>query len=322
MGNIRMNKKHIIGVFAFAAIAIAGGFLLGRYYFTQIASEDSQRLKIAATLFPVYDIASHISTDSEELVQILPIGASPHTYDPTVKDQIALDGVSVLFTIGLGLDDFALKMAQSVNKDIEIVELYSYVNLAEGEEHHHGEDGAHQEDGTGDHEEEHFDPHYFTSIQGARSIAKVVYETLVEYGQGDKEVYRQNYENYIEQLNTLEAESLDKLSSLARNEIITFHDAFSYMAGELGLEVVATIEPFSGKEPSIEYIANVQSEVSYHGIKALFSEPQLSSTVVGALARDVGVPIYILDPIGGTAGRTTFVENYRANVDALVNALQ
>ena len=41
--------------------------------------------KVAATIFPIYDIARNVAGDKAEVVLITPPGASPHTFEITAE---------------------------------------------------------------------------------------------------------------------------------------------------------------------------------------------------------------------------------------------
>ncbi len=58
---------------------------------------------MAATIFPLYDIARHVAGPVVDVLLILPPGASPHTFEPTPSRVRALAGAQAVFVIGHGL---------------------------------------------------------------------------------------------------------------------------------------------------------------------------------------------------------------------------
>ncbi len=274
--------------------------LLGYVFLSSRGERTSNsQLKVATTIFPAYDIARNVLGDKVDLVQILPVGASPHTYEPTVQDQLKLQGIDVLFVIGHGLDDFAVKLAKSANSRVKIVTLDKYVEYM-GDE---------------------MDPHYFVSINGAKSIARVIDDTMSDIDKSNQQYYNNNTQAYLTQLEDLLVNSRQKLSTLGGSlKIVTFHNAFSFFADELGIEIVATLEPFPGKKPTIEYLSGIEEIIKEQGISAVFSEPQLSGDVVESLSKDLGIKVYTLDPLGGYDKRDSFISNYAENVDTIIKA--
>ena len=72
------------------------------------------RVKVAATIFPLYDIVRQVAGPVADVVLVLPPGASPHTFEPAPSSVRALDGARALFVIGHGLDDWAVRLARGV----------------------------------------------------------------------------------------------------------------------------------------------------------------------------------------------------------------
>jgi zinc transport system substrate-binding protein len=90
--------------------------------------------------------------------------------------------------------------------------------------------------------------------------------------------------------------------------IATVHEAFGYFADAYGLEVAAVFEPFPGLEPSPRFVVEFQKKVRASGIRVVFTEPQLSLDALRPIARDLGVTLAVLDPLGGLPGREGFTE--------------
>jgi len=293
---------------------------------TEVKLPDKAQFKIAATFFPIYDIAKNIAGDKAEVIQILPKGASPHTFEPNIQDQQKISECKLVFMNGFGIDNWVLDLLDenvtqtlppntSVNDapgllqggQIYLVQVSQNIDLLPAEE---------EEDSSG------FDPHIWLNIANAKIIATNISDTLVQLDPANAVYYQNNLQNYQQELqNTLER-SLEKITGLENKQLITFHDAFAYFAKELGLEIAATIEPFPGKEPTAAYLAEVANIINQYGIKVLFKEPQLSDTVVTTLANDYGATVYTLDPEGALPDITTFIELYEYNVDSIVSALK
>jgi zinc transport system substrate-binding protein len=294
-----LTSKNIViaGILLIITLGVGIGFLI-------VKQAPTTKLQVAATIFPVGNIAREIAGDKIQVVTLLPIGASEHTYEPTLQNQQDIKNSRTLFAIGLGLDNWAISLA--TNQNIKVTELNRDVLLLPSAEPEEGE----------------FDPHYWLSITGAKVMAKNIYEQLVAIDPDNFNYYRGNYETYIVELDKALAVAKAELTDIKSNQIITFHEAFSYFAAELDLEVVATIEPFPGKEPTAEYLSEVAEVIETHQVQVLFKEPQLSDAVLNSLARDYNVKIETLDPIGGVTGRSSYIETYLYNVRTIAQALK
>ena len=76
------------------------------YFSNETTIDNNDKPKVAATIFPVYDLVQQIAGEQIEVVQILPTGQSPHTFDPSPSTMIALQNAQRIFSIGHGLDDW------------------------------------------------------------------------------------------------------------------------------------------------------------------------------------------------------------------------
>jgi zinc transport system substrate-binding protein len=97
-----------------------------------------------------------------------------------------------------------------------------------------------------------------------------------------------------------------------------------YFGDRYGLEQVGVVEEFPGKEPSPRYLADLVALAREQEAAAIFAEPQLNSAAAEALAREIGVGVAVLDPIGGpqVPGRETYTALLGWNTRAMVNALR
>ena len=100
------------------------------------------------------------------------------------------------------------------------------------------------------------------------------------------------------------------------------HSAFTYFAKDYGLREVAVIQEFPEKEPTPKHIADVIRAIKTNNIKAVFSEPMVSSKVLDSLARDLGLQVYSLDTLeSGALSPEWYEVRMRANLEVLKTAL-
>jgi ABC-type Zn uptake system ZnuABC Zn-binding protein ZnuA len=55
-------------------------------------------------------------------------------------------------------------------------------------------------------------------------------------------------------------------------------------------------------------------------IKAVFSEPQLPTANLEPLLEDLGLPLFVLDPLGGAARDDSYIKLLRRNVATILRA--
>jgi ABC-type Zn uptake system ZnuABC Zn-binding protein ZnuA len=265
------------------------------------ASQDTHPT-LAATIFPLFDIVRHVAGPAAAVTLMLPPGASPHTFEPTPSQVRALAGARVVFVIGHGLDDWAARLARSTGA-ARVVVVDRGVALRR------------EADGT-------VDPHYWLAPANAKAIARTVAGELEGLVPARRSDIQSALTRYLGQLDAVEAEIRGILADLPTRRIATFHDAFGYFAEAFGLEVAAVFEPDPGREPSPRFVAEFQRKVRAAGVHTLFAEPQLSLDPLRPLARDLGVTLSVLDPLGGVSGRDTYLELLRFNARQVAAAVR
>lgn len=276
-----------------------------------LEKKQDNRIKVAATIFPLYDLVRNIGGEKIEAILILPPGASPHTYEISAAKVKEMQTVKTLFTIGAGVDFWAEKLAQG--DDIKVISLDKSVILVPFKIQGHEHEGKNEKEGL--------DPHYWLSPDNAVIMAQKITKELSSLNPENEKYYQDNLQKFISALEVKNIEWKNKLGQLNKKELVVFHDAWGYFADYFGLEIVATFEPFPGKTPTPKYLIKLQKEVEENNIKSLFVEPQLSKEAISTLAQDLGVGVAILDPIGGLDDRNSYLDLINYNIINIYSAL-
>ena len=307
-----MNKSKLILLLVFILVVVFGVFLAMR------GDKNNINKKVAVTIFPLCDIVKNIAGESVEVACILPPGASPHTFDPSPQEIMKIAGSSAIFSIGNGLDDWSLDFAKSADIEKTVV-VDKNINLIDSVHEHEEEHDADSEHG---HEDGGKDPHYWLSVTNAVLISSQVKDELAILFPENISEFENNLDRYILTLTNLQNEIDLELEELSDRDIATFHNAWGYFGRDHKVNIVATFEEYPGEEPTVEYLKEFQEQIHSSGIRVIFSEPQFSTKPLESIAKDLGVTISVLDPIGGVPGRNSFEALMRFNAENIVEALQ
>ena len=252
------------------------------------------KIKIATTIFPVYDIARNVVGDKIQVIQVVPPGASPHTFEVSPKTATELQGVKAIFKIGNGLDDWIDGVAQSGAPDAPIFILSQGIDLRRFS------DGS-------------VDPHYWLALNNAQTIAKNIFQDILEIDPANKDYYQNNLDAYLIKLDVADKKISATLADVSQKNIAVFHDAWYYFAQRYGLNVVTAFEPFPGKEPTPQYLSQFINDIKKYNLKVVFIEPQFSAQSLEQIAKDQGVNLVLINPAdGGSSGNDdliTLLEN-------------
>ena len=104
--------------------------------------------------------------------------------------------------------------------------------------------------------------------------------------------------------------------------MVLFHPSFLYLLKRYGMKYAGSIEPIPGKEASPQYIIEVTKRIQDLKVRAVFTEPQLARRPAEIVSESAGVPLFELDPNGGTQGKMTYEELMRYNAGVFAKALK
>jgi len=294
-----------------ALAVLAGLTILIRQSSPQKKTTNEEKLVVGATIFPLYDITRNIGGDYVSVVNILPPGASPHTFEPMPSTIKSLQRAKAVFAVGHGLDNWVNQIAESIPGLSEYI-VDSGITLQKSHE---------EEDEHGNEEADAFDPHYWLDVHNAKIIDQNIADKLVELDPAHADAYRANLRRYQGNLDALQAELSEHMAPYAGQDIITFHDGWFYFADAFQLTIAGVFEPSPGKEPTPRYLESLQTAAEEKDIKTVFSEPQFSNETLKPFIKDLGLSLSVLDPLGGVVDRDSYIGLMRYNVDTIANAL-
>jgi zinc transport system substrate-binding protein len=212
-----------------------------------------------------------------------------------------LQGAKVIFTIGKGFDNFINGISDSV-PSAQLYEVSKNVELLAG----NAQEG------------EAVNPHYFLSLENGKIITQNIADYLSQVDPFNQSFYQANATNYKARIDKTATQISNELLNLSSRDLITFHDAWPYFAKEFNLKMVATFEPFPGKEPTPQYLKDLASKIKQYKIKVVFAEVQFSTDVIQQFVKDQNVKMYILDP----EGRYAYIDLFKHNADIIYQALK
>ena len=271
--------------------------------------------QIAATTLPVYQFTLRLTAGTDlQVTRLVTENVSClHDYTLTVRQMRSIEGAEVIVLSGAGLEEF---LGDALSSAETVIDSSAGIELLEGG-HHHNHEGeeVHEEH---HHEHEH-DPHIWLSPACAMEQAKNICAGLSARYPEYAPVFEENLSGLLSDLQALEDYGLEQLSTLSSREILTFHDGFSYLAHEFGIEIVEAIEEESGAEASAKELIHLVEEVRRHDIRAIFVEENGSGSAASIIAAETGVS---LSKLSMAMSGDDYFEAMYANIDALKEALK
>jgi ABC-type Zn uptake system ZnuABC Zn-binding protein ZnuA len=297
----RLRRLAVAGAAVAAASTLAS---------TACGRGDSGRRQVSATVFPLYDLVRRVAGDRLDVNLVLAAGLDPHGYEPRPKDVAALADAGLVFAVGLGLDPWAQRLARSAGAgEARVFELGPLMDpiLAPP-----GLIRA----------EPLIDAHFWTDPVRAQRAVDVIVGALEGLDPEGGPFYRERGQALKRSIQAVHADILRRAQTWSRRRIITFHGSLFYFAARYGLQVVAVVQPVPDAEPTAQHLTALLELLKGPDPPVLFGEPQLDSQLAGALGRETGRPVYVVDPIGGGPHAASYEDLLRGIAHVMDEALR
>ena len=169
-------------------------------------------------------------------------------------------------------------------------------------------------------------PHLWVSPAGAIHQVEQITAGLCALDAANSQLYQQNAANYIAKLQDLRSTMLSELQPFAGAFLITFHEAFPYLAQEFNFSLEGSIEREPDSEPTAKELVetiNLIQEVQTKGQPlALFAELNYASSAAEVIAGETGLTVHQLDPaVTGILDKDAYLRAMEYNTTILKEAL-
>ncbi len=264
------------------------------------------------------DIAQNVAGHRLTIASLLPVGADPHSFEPTPRDarRIADSRAVVINSYGLEplIDELIVSAGSS---DLLVVEAAAGL---QGRTPQPGE-GAFASTG------EEIDPHFWLDPISVVAYVDNIQRGLSAIDPAGAEAYRAQAESYSEQLRELDVwikAEVEKIPA-ERKLLVTNHESFGYFADRYGFRIVGTVFPTAGAEgtPSALQLAKLVQDIESTGAPAIFLETGSNADLAEQIAGETGVEV-VTDLYTHSLGTDvpTYLDMMRWNVDRIVEALR
>jgi len=239
----------------------------------------SKKIDVTVSILPQQYFVERIGREYVDINLIVEPGQDPHNYQPTQEQIADLINTKIYFTIGLEFENFLDEALQTTKNNLRIVDTstgvdkisYSTTNNAP------------------------IDPHIWTSPNSVKIISKNIYAALVEADPDNQDVYYNNFNEFISDINLLEEDLNSKFTGNSNNTIMVYHPAWEYFARDFGLNII-TIE-VNGQEPDLAKINELILSAKKNKILTIYTQPDIEETTSSKIAIAVEGKTKSIDPL-------------------------
>lgn len=250
------------------------------------------KIKVAATFYPLAYIAEQIGGDYIEVENITPPGTEPHDFEPTPKNIAAIYQANLFILNGQGVDAWAEKILSELTaKNTTVIRMSDHIEkITLAETDHEHEHDTHEE-------APEYDPHFWLDPNNMATEADVIADKLIAIDSTHAKEYNHNRDVFKQKLAALHAAYQTGLATCASREIVTTHNAFGYLAKRYNLITFYILGLSPEEEPSPKRIAEVSQLAKDKQIHHIFFEGSVSQKLSETIAQEVGAQTLVLSPV-------------------------
>jgi manganese/iron transport system permease protein len=267
----------------------------------------SGRVRVVATTPQVADIVRQVGGSSVDVEQLLDPAVEPHDFEPRPRDVAAVADADLVFSSGLGLDEWLAELTGDSGSDVDPIELAGGLPVLRAG-----------------------DPHWWHDPRNVAAAATAVEQALVASApERERSAIAARAREYRAQALDLDAAIRECLARLAPDEraLVTDHDAFTYFTLRYGLRHAGAVFPATSgfAQPSAGDLAELERTIEEQGVRAVFPESALEPRLARRLAEDTGVAVgrALRGDTLGDAGtpESTVLGTLAANAGAIAEGL-
>lgn len=268
------------------------------------------RLKVLTSFLPVYCFTVNVAGDLAEVENLLPARVEPHDYQFSRKDVQKLARADLIVINGLGLEKWLDKplensasahprtvVAIAAGLETELISSAKPSALP--------------------------NPHIWLDPRLACHAVTNILRALQQADPAHANGYAANAMRYLARLEQLDAALHRALAPVREASIVTYHDAFAYLARRYGLHVLGVIEPVPDLEPSLKYLAVLYRSIRASHVEAIFTEPPAPARLARQIGSDLHLPLAQLDTLEtGPLNPSAYEDAMQDNLRVLARVLQ
>lgn len=280
-------KNYVRSLVVFVLVSV------GFFFLSDIKTKktDLSTPLIVTSNYALYDITSHLTGDKIKVVNLLPQGVDPHSFEPTPQTMAQLEKSALFIYSSKELEPWSEHLSQNIQR-FAVAPLLQLRELKQ-EKHHE----AHQ------HHDSIHDPHYWLDPNNMIILTHAIAKELQQRYPQQKEQIKTNAKHYISQLQQLDSLYKKQLKTCKKHTIVVTHNAFGYMAQRYHFNVESLTGLSSEAQPSPKAVTHILQTVQNKGLGVVFGESFANQKTIQSIANDLHISLQTLQPLGNITAK-------------------
>jgi zinc transport system substrate-binding protein len=242
---------------------------------------------VLVSVAPYKRFVETIAAGTIDVALMVPAGTSSHTFEPSPKQMLTASHADIWFQIGEGFEERAGRALKSYNPHMSLVDMREGLDLitCAPDEGCHCAQHVHASC---------IDPHFWMSPTEVKKQVHTITRALQQRYPQNQKLYESKAQELITQLDVLDKEIKELMSSSKGQVVMVSHPAYGYFCRDYLCRQLS-IE-FEGKDPTPRELTRILTEARQQRIQKVFIQMQYNSKGARLLAKELGAQIVVLDP--------------------------
>ena len=258
------------------------------------------------------DITRNVAGERVEVESLLPVGADPHSYQPTPQDVTKIVQSKLLIINGAEYEHFLEPLLENAGGEREVIVASAGLSPEKDPQSEHG-----------------VDPHLWLDPNNVLVYVENIREALTHFDPDGAALYKSNADAYVAQLKDLDIWISEQVSQIPPEKrlLVTNHEALGYFADRYGFTVIGAILPgvSSDASASAGQMSALIDQIKASGVPALFLDEVENPALAQQIADETGVKVVEdlhLESLTDGPPAGTYIDMMKHNVTRIIEALK
>jgi len=284
-------------------------FLLVIFTLSACDSRSASAEVLTSTTF-LADIAQNVAGERLTVEALLPLGAEPHSYQPSPQDVVKIQNARLLILNGAAYESFMQPLLEENHGKV--------IEASAGLTPRVDSDGEHA-----------IDPHFWLDPNNVIVYVENIRVALTDYDSAGAADYQANAAAYTAQLQELDAwiQAQVNLIPVERRLLVSNHEALGYFAARYGFTVVGAVVPSvsGGAAPSAQEMSGLIDQMRQLNVRVIFLDAADNDALARQISNETGATVVTdlyLESLTAGAPAPTYMDMMKHNVTRIVEALK
>lgn len=318
-----MKNKYCFTAVLLLVISLCAAIFTSSYV-KHHEKDSGEDLTVVTSFYPMYIATVNIVGDCKGIqVKSLsePQTGCLHDFQMTPEDMKLLSTADAFIVNGGGMENFLTEVAEQY-PTLAVIETVSD-NTDILEEGHRHEDKEQQE-------HSHGNSHLWMSVKHYREQVATITEALCKIMEQQEGIpsndeiiagMKANARKYDAKLAELENEQQELIEASQGRNVISFHEAYEFVAEDYGMQIVYTLNLDEERQVSAGEVADVLEAMKQHHTDIVLAEELYGRKLADTLQKETEVTVVYLDTlVRGDYQPDSYIRGMRQNINRLKDA--